>query len=155
TPRLRRQRELLARFNGRGYIERRAQLFVLTMDDPQAETRQITEGDFDAAQATWSPDGALIAFVANRSAEANASLASDIWTVAVESGELQCLTDGNLSAMLPVWAPDGGSIAFFAEHPMNTRSGYEDPHIWLVSRSGGDQRDLMAHLDRTLAAVQP
>ncbi len=155
TPRLRHQSELLTRFDARGYIERRAQLFVLNLDDAQTEPRQLTEGDFDAAQAAWSPDGALIAFVANRSADANASLSSDIWTVAVESGELQCLTNGDLSALLPAWSPDGQSLAFFAEHPLNARKGYEDPHIWLVSRTGGDQRDLMSHLDRTLAAMQP
>ncbi len=155
TLRLRRQRELLSRFDGRGYIGCRAQLFVLTLDDTKAEPRQLTEGDFDAAQASWSPDGALIAFVANRSTDANASLASDIWTVAVESGELQRLTNGDLSAMFPAWSPDGERIAFVAEHPLNARRDYEDPHIWLVSRSGGDQRDLMDHLDRTLSALQP
>jgi len=93
--------------------------------------------------------------VANRSANADASLASDIWTVAVASGELQCLTAGDLSAAFPSWSPNGETIAFFAEHPLNARSNYEDAHLWLVSRTGGDQRDLMTHLDRTLAAVQP
>lgn len=155
APRLRRQSALLSRFDARGYIERRAQLFLLTLGDVRAEPRQLTEGDFDAAQAAWSPDGALIAFVSNRSADVDASLASDIWTVAVEGGKLQRLTNGDLSAMLPAWSPDGQSIAFYAERPMNVRSGYEDAHIWLVARSGGDQRDLMSHLDRTLAAVQP
>ena len=155
APRLRRQSELLTRFDARGYIERRAQLFVLNLDDTQAEPRQLTEGDFDAAQAVWSPDGALIAFVSNRSADVSASLGSDIWTVAVENGELQRLTDGDLSVLLPSWSPDGQRLAFFAEHPLNARSGYEDPHLWLVSRSGGDQRDLMSHLDRSLSAIQP
>lgn len=155
APRLRRQSALLSRFDGRGYIERRAQLFLLNLDDEQAKPRQLTEGDFDAAQATWSPDGALIAFVSNRSAEVDASLATDIWTVAVESGELQCLTNGDLSAMFPAWSPNSEQIAFCAERPMNMRSSYEDMHIWLVSRAGGDQRNLMTHLDRTLGGVQP
>jgi dipeptidyl aminopeptidase/acylaminoacyl peptidase len=155
APRLRRQTTLLTRFDARGYIERRAQLFLLNLDDAQAEPLQLTEGDFDAAQAAWSPDGALIAFIANRSADADASLTSDIWTVAVESGELQRLTAGDLSAAFPSWSPNGEKIAFFAERPLNARSGYEDAHLWLVSRAGGDQRDLMTHLDRTLAAVQP
>lgn len=155
APRLRRQTALLTRFDARGYIERRSQLFVLALDDPQAEPRQLTEGDFDAAQAVWSPDGALIAFVANRSEDANASLASDIWTVEVESGELRCLTNGDLSTVFPAWSPDGETIAFYAEHPLSARRDYEDPHVWLVSRSGGDQRDRMSHLDRSLAAIQP
>ncbi len=155
APRLRRQTELLSRFDGRGYIERRAHLFLFNLEDEQAKPRQLTEGDFDAAMPVWSPDGALIAFVSNRSEDVDASLASDIWTVAVESGELQCLTNGDLSALLPVWSPDGQHIAFFGEHPLNARKGYEDTHVWLVSRSGGDQRDLLSHVDRTLASVQP
>jgi dipeptidyl aminopeptidase/acylaminoacyl peptidase len=155
VPRLRRQTTLLTRFDGRGYIESRTHLFLLNLDDVTAEPRQLTEGDFDAAQATWSPDGTHIAFVANRSPDVDASLASDVWTIEAESGELRCLTDGNLSTASPSWAPDGKTLAFFAERPLNTRSDYEDAHLWLVSRTGGDQRDIMAHLDRTLAAVQP
>ncbi len=155
APHLRRQTTLLTRFDGRGYIESRSHIFLLKLDDVQSEPRQLTEGDFDAAQAAWSPDGTLIAFVSNRSSDADASLASDIWTVEVENGELRCLTNGNLSAASPSWSPDGERIAFFAERPMNARSGYEDAHVWLVSRAGGDQRDVMTHLDRTLSAVQP
>ncbi|HCI82179.1 MAG TPA: hypothetical protein DHW02_21105, partial [Ktedonobacter sp.] len=155
APHLRRQTTLLTRFDGRGYIESRSHIFLLKLDDVQSEPRQLTEGDFDAAQAAWSPDGTLIAFVSNRSSDADASLASDIWTAEVGSGELHCLTNGNLSAASPSWSPDGERIAFFAERPMNARSGYEDAHVWLVSRAGGDQRDLMTHLDRTLSAVQP
>ena len=153
--RLRRQTTLLTRFDARGYIERRTHLFLLTLDNVQAEPRQLTEGNFDAAQAAWSPEGGLIAFVANRSANADASLASDIWTVKVESGELQCLTDSSLSVASPSWSPKGEALTFFAERPLNARSDYEDVHLWLVSHTGGDQRDLMAHLDRTIAAVQP
>src|SRR5579885_1021543 len=54
APRLRRQTALLTRFDGRGYIEQRAQLFLLNLDDAQAAPRQLTEGDFDAEQAVWS-----------------------------------------------------------------------------------------------------
>ena len=155
APRLRRQSTLLTRFDAGGYIERRTHLFLLALDNVQAEPRQLTDGDFDAAQAVWSPDGMLIAFVSNRSTSADASLTSDIWTVSVESSELQCLTSGDLSATFPSWSPNGETIAFFAEHPLNARSDYEDAHLWRVSRTGGDQCDLMAHLDRSLAAVQP
>ncbi|MEO7021818.1 MAG: S9 family peptidase [Ktedonobacteraceae bacterium] len=153
--RLRRQSTLISRFDGRGYIDRRVHLFVLNLEQPEAEPRQLTEGDYDAAQAVWSPDGTLIAFVANRAEDAEHSLASDIWTVEVESGEMKRLTDGKLSAASLAWSPAGQSIAFFAEHPLSGRRDYENPHLWLVSRSGGDQHDLMTKRDLSLAAVQP
>ncbi|MGH2480101.1 MAG: TolB family protein, partial [Ktedonobacteraceae bacterium] len=67
----------------------------------------------------------------------------------------QCAKSIDIAAMLPAWSPNGDTLAFFTDRPLNTRRDYEDAHLWLVSRSGGDQRDLMTHLDRTLAAVQP
>jgi dipeptidyl aminopeptidase/acylaminoacyl peptidase len=155
APRLRRQSSLLSRFDGRGYIEQRSHLFIIGLEESGAQPRQLTEGDYDALQAAWSPDGALIAFVANRSPEAERSLASDVWTVAIEGGEMRRLTDGTLSTLFPAWSPDGSSLAFFGDPDWSTRRGFEDIHLWVVSRAGGDQRDLSAHLDRGAAALQP
>ena len=153
--RLRHQSTLLSRFDGRGYIDRRAHLFVIDPENSSGEPRQLTEGNYDAAQAVWSPDGALIAFAANRATDAEHNLTSDIWTVAVESGEMQCLTNGELLISFPSWSPDGESIAFCGDYPLSSAREYQNPHIWLVSRSGGDQRDLLATGDRCLAAIQP
>jgi len=161
TPRLRRQTSLASRVDGRGYIDRRAHLFVIPVDtmgneaDPTATPRQLTDGDYDDAEAAWSPDGALIAFVSNRADDAEHTFASDIWTVDVDSGALSALTDGTLMAAAPVWSPDGGTIAFYAA-PDLTRVGHADTHLWAVSRHGGDARDLSAAagLDRAFRFVQ-
>ncbi len=154
APRLRRQGALQTRSDGRGYLDRRSHLFVITVDEPGAEPRQLTSGDYDDAQAAWSPDGALIAFVSNRQEDAEHTFAADVWTVNVESGELKCLTDGTLSALLPSWSPDGQTIAFYAE-PDSARHLYHNTHVWTVSRAGGDQRDASASLDRGVGALQP
>jgi dipeptidyl aminopeptidase/acylaminoacyl peptidase len=61
--------------------------------------------------------------------------------VNVDSGELRRLTDGTLMAAGPSWSPDGRLLAFYA-NPAWTVDGYRDAHLWLVSRAGGDQRDL-------------
>jgi dipeptidyl aminopeptidase/acylaminoacyl peptidase len=143
---LRRQNSLMGRFDARGYIDKRVHLFVIAVDDPNAKARQLTDGDFDDVEAAWSPDGALIAFLANRSEEQEHSISTDIWTVDVESGELRRLTDGNLMAGGPSWSPDGRRIAFYAS-PSWTVDGYRDAHVWLVSREGGDQRDLSGSKD--------
>ncbi len=154
APRLRRQRALQTRLNGRGYFDHRAHLYVIAVDDPAAEAHQLTSSDYDDGQAAWSPDGALIAFAANRQEDAEHSFASDIWTVNVESGELRCLTDGTLSAMLPAWSPDGQTLAFYATLD-SSKYPYHNADVWAVSHSGGDQRNLSASLDRGLSALQP
>ena len=157
APRLRRQTGLASRFDGRGYIDRRAHLFVIPADDPAdgpAEPRQLTDGDYDDGEAAWSPDGALIAFMSNRADDAEHTLASDIWTVDVDSGALSALTDGTLMTAAPTWSPDGETVAFYAA-PDLTRVGHVDTHLWAVSRHGGDARDLSAAagLDRAFRFV--
>jgi dipeptidyl aminopeptidase/acylaminoacyl peptidase len=154
APRLRRQSKLQTRADGRGYLDKRSHLFVVAVDEPAAEARQLTNGDYDDGQAAWSPDGSLIAFVANRQADAEHSFAADVWTVNVESGELQCLTDGSLGVLFPAWSPDGQTLAFYADRD-SAKYPYQDAHVWAVSRAGGDQRDLTAPLNQGLGSIQP
>ncbi|HEY7350826.1 MAG TPA: S9 family peptidase [Ktedonobacterales bacterium] len=154
APRLRLQRALQTRFDGRGFLDRRSHLFLIAVDEPGAEPRQLTTGNYDDGQAVWSPDGALIAFVANRQKDAEHTFAADIWTVDVESGELKRLTDGSLSASFPAWSPNGQTLAFYADLDM-TRHPYYDTQVWIVSRAGGDQRNLTASLDRGWGGIQP
>jgi dipeptidyl aminopeptidase/acylaminoacyl peptidase len=104
--------------------------------------------------ASWSPDGALIAFAANRSEGQEHTFATDIWTLEVESGEIHRLTDNNLQAGEPVWSPDGSALTFYAS-PDWTDAGYRDAHLWLVSREGGDQQDISGELDLGHRHVQP
>jgi Tol biopolymer transport system component len=155
---LRRQASLLSRFDGRGYIDKRAHLFLVDVDYQSEETasaRQFTDGDYDDGDATWSPDGRLIAFVSNRSDDREYSLASDIWTLEVESGELRRLTDGTLSGGGLSWSPDGQLIAFYAS-PTWEAAGYRETHLWLVPSDGsGAARDISQSLDRGHRHVQP
>jgi dipeptidyl aminopeptidase/acylaminoacyl peptidase len=148
APRLRRQSTLKSRFDGRGYIDRRSHLFVIDLDTPGAAPRQLTHGDYDHLEPAWSPDGALIAFIANRSSDEEHSFATDLWTVSLASGEIRCLTNGDLTAAAPSWSPDGATIAFYAR-PQVIMNPHHDTHVWTVARAGGDARDASAALDRS------
>jgi dipeptidyl aminopeptidase/acylaminoacyl peptidase len=152
--RMRRQTTLVSRLDGRGYVDRRTHLFLIDVDAPNTEPRQLTDGDYDDTEPTWSPDGAVIAFISNRTVDAEYNLASDVWTIDVESGALTRLTDENLSAFAPAWSPEGATIAFYAA-PEVIAHGYHDFHLWTVSRTGGGQRDLSAALDQSYRFLQP
>ena len=56
-----------------GYLDsRRTHLFVF--DVASKELRQLTAGDYDDAQPTWSGDGTRLAFTSNRSEDPDARL---------------------------------------------------------------------------------
>jgi dipeptidyl aminopeptidase/acylaminoacyl peptidase len=103
------------RLDGVGYInERRNHLFLIdaTGGDPQ----QLTEGDWDDADPTWSPHGSRIAFVSSRAEDRWRLPCPDIYTLAItngKAGDLKCSTSGSLACRAPSWSPDGSTIAFF------------------------------------------
>lgn len=74
--------------------------------------RRFTSGPRDRAPR-WSPDGKVLAFVSDRSGEAQ------IWLIRSDGGEAAQLTRQPGGSGDPVWSPDGKSIAFVAGVPMD------------------------------------
>jgi len=117
------------RLDGVGFIyERRQHLFLIdvgsTMNREPTEARQLTDGDWDDSDASWSPDGAAIAFTSSRAEDRWRIPNPDVYTLAIASsaaGELRCLTDGSIGCAVPSWSPDGQTIAFLAA--LKYRSG--------------------------------
>ena len=67
-----------------GYLDsRRDHLYVF--DLATKEKTQITSGDFDDSQPSWSPDGTRIAFTANRTGNPDANYNTDIWVVSASN----------------------------------------------------------------------
>src|SRR6266480_5234115 len=114
---------LLYRLDGVGYIyERRQHLFLV--DVSGGEPKQLTDGDWDDKDPTWSPDGTHIAFASSRAEDRWRLPCPDVYTLSIENeqaGELRCLTDGTRSCLSPSWSPDGKTIAFLAKPKL--RSG--------------------------------
>lgn len=150
-PQLRLLTQVKFRFDGRGYVDRRSHIFIIDIPSETGE-RQLTDGEYDDLTPTWSPDGAIIAFISNRTPNRDLNFAADIWTVIPDSGVLACLTDGTLSASSPAWSPDGNTIGFYSQ-PEWIATGTANTHLWAVSRAGGDQRDLIPDLDATHGAL--
>src|SRR5579859_4772997 len=102
------------RLDGVGFIdERRSHLFLI--DASGGEPQQLTDGDWDDGDATWSPDGTQIAFTSNRADDRWTYLGSDIYTLTLnygKAGAVRCLTDSTMSCNSPSWSSDGQKIAF-------------------------------------------
>jgi TolB protein len=76
-------------------------------------------------EASWSPEGRMVAFASNRSGD------SDVYLIDVETRRVTRLTDDPVHDADPAWSPDGSQIAF-------TSHRNDVPHICVMMRDGSD-----------------
>ncbi|MGD8818210.1 MAG: S41 family peptidase, partial [Acidobacteriota bacterium] len=108
---------------------------VFTAPIEHGVTRNLTRSsDAHDRMARWSPDGARIAYISDKSGE------EEIWLIAQDgSGEARQLTDGAQAGMFfaLAWSPDGGMLGYTDK----------DGKLWVVDVETGqrtevaDQRD--------------
>ncbi|MBP2324822.1 Tol biopolymer transport system component [Kibdelosporangium banguiense] len=91
--------------------------------------------------ATWSPDGRLLAFARRSLGGPSRVFVADVATGQVISA--LPAVDQRLDDAQPVWSSDGGSIAF--TRVADIGGSLANKHIWIASATAlGDQRDLTA-----------
>jgi dipeptidyl aminopeptidase/acylaminoacyl peptidase len=138
------------KLNGEGFTyDRRPHVFVV----PAAggEARQLTSGDFDHADAVWSPDGRWIAFASARHDDRDHDDAGDIWLVSPDGGEPRRLTATSGPAGLPAFSPDGATVAYLGRE---TRSEFgRNARLFTVPIAGGAATCLTRDFDRSCAAL--
>ena len=96
-----------------GYLDRyRYHLYVI--DVATQKTRQLTFGDFDDGQASWSPDGKHIAFVSNRTEHPDRNRNTELWLVdtTADRSEPRQLTFNPFQDASPTWSHDGKHLAY-------------------------------------------
>jgi Tol biopolymer transport system component len=108
---------------------------------------QITSGDGDEIDATWSPDGTQLAVERQRSPSEPTGIA----IVDVATGELRMITENPIGGYdaFPAWSPDGTRIAF-ARSPGDQQ--YPSSAVFVVDVDG---RGLQRVTPRGLNAYRP
>ena len=134
-----------------GYLDRRrTHLYVL--DFATKALTQVTSGDFDDAQPSWSPDGKLLAFTSNRSTpDPDRTYNSDIWVVAADNTDkgahLTQVTTNSGEDSEPSWSPDGRWITYLTKLDPKLFQ-YGTLHVAISPASGGPAKVLTQSFDR-------
>jgi dipeptidyl aminopeptidase/acylaminoacyl peptidase len=128
--------------------DRRRHIFTVPTDG-SAEPTQLTDGDFEDASPTWSPDANRIAFASGRHEDWDIEPYTDLFVVDADGGEPVRLTGLDASYEAPSWSPDGSLIAC----RFNV-GGFDFPRhgqIAVVDAASGERRILTASLDLNCA----
>jgi len=107
-------------------------VWMAKLDNDNPSVQQLTYGDRNDSQPSWSPDGSQIAFV-RKAAEK-----SQIWILPLTGGEAYVLTDAKHGATNPQWSPDGTKILFTSSIPMEELEGTPAWNYERPGRSFGD-----------------
>lgn len=120
-----------------------------TVNAETGDVNQLSSENYDDHSPAWSPDGKTIAFVSNRSEDADLTPGyQDLWLIPSDGGAVRRLTKQSGHMQCPVWSPDGAEIAYIGHDRPDEIWGVSDPHLWVVSVESGEARDLTPGLDR-------
>ena len=133
------------RFNGAGYTDPNHHQHLWIMDvptgsDAKSTPKQLTTGNFDEQEPTFTPDGKTILYHTNRDPEPYYNLPkSEIMSIATTGGTPQLLATVNLGGLLGgigemSLSPDGKRLAFVAAVQQPVRS-YTEPDMWVLDIS--------------------
>ena len=146
------------RFNGQGYLDPKHHKHIWIIDVPAASDakttpKQLTQGNFDENEPTFTPDGSRIIFHTNRTVEPYYELpTSEIMSVPSAGGPVESLAKVKLGGLLGgisgmTLSPDGKRIAFIGAVLEPVRS-YSQPDLWVLDlQPGAAPKNLAADYD--------
>ena len=128
--------------------DRRTHIFTVAADG-SGRPVQLTDGDYEDTDPTWSPDSERIAFVSARQEYWDVDPVNDLYVVDASGGEPERLTEGESVYEAPAWSPDGRLLACHW-----APGGFDAPRhgrIAVVDAATGQRRVLTEALDRNCA----
>jgi len=137
-----------------GYITDRCRNHIYVYDIAKEKVIQITSGDYDDSEPSWSPDAKTIAFASNRTKNWNRNYNTDVWLVSADNTDkgqnLTKLTSHRGPDKSPVWSPDGKWIAYTTA----SDGEYGVAHLAIVPGTGGPAKILTKKLDRGVSEIK-
>ncbi|HSL72722.1 MAG TPA: S9 family peptidase [Longimicrobiales bacterium] len=138
--------------DGSGYLRNlRQHLYLYTLETRKLDT--LTVGRFDENQASWSPDGRLIAFVSERTDDPDRTNNADVFVMEARPGAQprQLTTSPGPDGGPLAWSPDSRFIAY-TQGSEPQYSAYMQNRLAVIPVSGGAPRVLTAELDRPVSS---
>ena len=138
------------KFNDTGWFDdKRSHLAII--DAATGSARQITSGDdWNDTDPEWSPDGARIAFVSDRSGkEYDESKTRDVWTIPATGGDPAIVSASHGRNTSPAWSADGRTIAY-----LNSEDEDAASIVLIAPASGGSFKQAASALDMNPTNLQ-
>lgn len=139
-----------------GYLDRR-RIHLYVLDVATKTLTQITSGDFEESDPSWSPDGKLVAFTSNRSEEPDNNRNTDLWIVAADNTDkgqtLRRLTTNPGSDDSPAWSADGRSLAYVTVIDVPAM-WYATQYLAVIPAAGGTPALPTRSLDRNVSSPE-
>ncbi len=139
--------------DGVGYVDT-GWTHVFVVSAAGGTPRQLTGGDWNHGSIEWSPDGSEIYFTSFRHEDAHRPehwQESEIYAVAVASGEIRQLTHRRGPDNNPVPSPDGSLIAYTGIDAHNDT--YRNIKIHVMNRDGSGSRVISEDYDRQVGSM--
>lgn len=142
------------RSNGPGYLNPKARTHIWTISVPptsaeQPKAKQITKGNFDEGNLSWSPDGSRIYFVARRVTEPYyESARTDLYSVALDGSDERKLLTFAGGMRDYTFSNDGKRIAFGGALSNQPVQSYTQPDLFVTNAEpGATPKNLTATYD--------